>query len=293
VIVPIRGDACVLAALTLASAEADRAYGAADLALAEELSQRMEVALQRARLYERERRVGLENARLYREAHEADRRKDEFIAMLSHELRNPLAPITTGLELLQMSAAERTDRGDEQILATLDRQVKTIVRLVDDLLDVSRITRGKIELTRERLDVGSVVEAAVESVRPRPSARPMHILLVDDNVDAAEGLRRILQLHGHAVSMAHDGPAALEAARASTPDLVLLDIGLPGMDGYEVVRRLRAEPELRRSYIAALSGYGQDQDRRRSRDAGFDAHLTKPVATEQLLSLLAEAAPRG
>lgn len=119
------------------------------------------------------------------------------------------------------------------------------------------------------------------------------VLLVDDNVDAAEGLRRILQLHGHTVSMVHDGPAALESARASKPELVLLDLGLPGMDGYEVVRRLRAEPELRRSYIAAVSGYGQDQDRRRSREAGFDAHLTKPVATAQLLALVAEAAPRG
>ncbi|WP_437589355.1 ATP-binding protein [Sorangium sp. So ce1000] len=396
---------------------------------------------ERAAIVERERRVALENARLYLEAHEADRRKDEFIAMLSHELRNPLAPITTGLELLQMSADQRSDRDDRQILATLDRQVKTIVRLVDDLLDVSRITRGKIELERERLDLGEVVESAIESVRPlllqrrhdlalsvdpgvfvhgdrvrleqivvnllnnaikytnpggrislacaviggearlqvtdtgvgisaellarvfepfmqarrtldrsqgglgigltlvkrlaelhggrvealsagpgegtaisvwlplapadapappapdpappRSGTRALHVLLVDDNVDAAEGLRRILQLHGHAVSMAHDGPAALDAARASRPDLVLLDIGLPGMDGYEVVRRLRSEPELRRAYIAALSGYGQDQDRRRSRDAGFDAHLTKPVATEQLLSLLAEAAPHG
>ncbi|WP_437505834.1 ATP-binding protein [Sorangium sp. So ce1099] len=405
-------------------------------------------ALERARLHEeraaiveRERRVALENARLYREAHEADRRKDEFIAMLSHELRNPLAPITTGLELLRMNTSERGERDDSQILATLERQVKTIVRLVDDLLDVSRITRGKIELKRERLDLGSVVEAALESVRPlllqrrhelsvsvepglfvdgdrvrleqvivnllnnaikytnpggrvsvtcaaaggdaclrvtdtgvgipaellprvfepfmqarrtldrsqgglgigltlvkrlaelhggrvealsagagegtaihvwlplagapagaaapaviqapRPAARALRVLLVDDNVDAAEGLRRILQFHGHTVSMAHDGPAALEAARAGTPELVLLDIGLPGMDGYEVVRRLRADPELRRSYIAAVSGYGQDQDRRRSREAGFDAHLTKPVAAAQLLALIDSAASRG
>ncbi|XXX76471.1 ATP-binding protein [Sorangium sp. So ce134] len=412
------------------------------------LSRQCAQALERARLHEerasiieRERRVALENARLYREAHEADRRKDEFIAMLSHELRNPLAPITTGLELLRMSTSERSDRDDGQILATLERQVKTIVRLVDDLLDVSRITRGKIELKRERLDLGAVVETAVDSVRPllaqrrhelvlsvapgvlvngdrvrieqivvnllnnaikytnpggrvslscatsggdallrvtdtgvgisaellprvfepfmqarrtldrsqgglgvgltlvkrlaelhggrvealsagpgegtafsvwlplagapaegaaapatdvpRSGTSALRVLLVDDNVDAAEGMRRILQLHGHTVAMAHDGPAALEAARASRPELVLLDIGLPGMDGYEVVRRLRAEPDLRRSYIAAISGYGQDQDRRRSRDAGFDAHLTKPVATEQLLALVAEAAPRG
>ncbi|WP_437656233.1 ATP-binding protein [Sorangium sp. So ce1182] len=415
------------------------------------MSRQCAQALERARLHEeraaiveRERRVALENARLYREAHEADRRKDEFIAMLSHELRNPLAPITTGLELLRMNTSERGERGerdDSQILGTLERQVKTIVRLVDDLLDVSRITRGKIELKRERLDLGSVVDAALESVRPlllqrrhelsvsvepglfvdgdrvrleqvivnllnnaikytnpggrvsvtcaaaggdaclrvtdtgvgiaaellprvfepfmqarrtldrsqgglgigltlvkrlaelhggrvealsagtgegtaihvwlplagapagaaapaaiqapRPAARALRILLVDDNVDAAEGLRRILQFHGHAVSMAHDGPAALEAARASTPELVLLDIGLPGMDGYEVVRRLRTDPELRRSYIAAVSGYGQDQDRRRSREAGFDAHLTKPVASAQLLALVDSATSRG
>ncbi|WP_437926989.1 ATP-binding protein [Sorangium sp. So ce291] len=415
------------------------------------MSRQCAQALERARLHEeraaiveRERRVALENARLYREAHEADRRKDEFIAMLSHELRNPLAPITTGLELLRMNTSERGERGerdDSQILGTLERQVKTIVRLVDDLLDVSRITRGKIELKRERLDLGSVVDAALESVRPlllqrrhelsvsvepglfvdgdrvrleqvivnllnnalkytnpggrvsvtcaatggdaclrvtdtgvgipaellprvfepfmqarrtldrsqgglgigltlvkrlaelhggrvealsagagegtaihvwlplagapaggaapaaiqapRPAARALRVLLVDDNVDAAEGLRRILQFHGHTVSMAHDGPAALEAARASTPELVLLDIGLPGMDGYEVVRRLRADPELRRSYIAAVSGYGQDQDRRRSREAGFDAHLTKPVASAQLLALVDSATSRG
>ncbi|WP_437634289.1 ATP-binding protein [Sorangium sp. So ce854] len=405
-------------------------------------------ALERARLHEeraaiveRERRVALENARLYREAHEADRRKDEFIAMLSHELRNPLAPITTGLELLRMNASERGERDDGQILATIERQVKTIVRLVDDLLDVSRITRGKIELKRERLDIGAVVEAAIESVRPlllqrrhelgvsvepgvfvdgdrvrieqvvvnlltnaikytnpggrvsvackasggdawlrvtdtgvgipaellprvfepfmqarrtldrsqgglgvgltlvkrltelhggrveavsagpgegttisvwlplagasaersappthqapRSAAGALRVLLVDDNVDAAEGLRRILQLHGHTVSMAHDGPAALEAARAGAPDLVLLDIGLPGMDGYEVVRRLRADPRHRGSYIAAVSGYGQDQDRRRSREAGFDAHLTKPVAADQLLALVDRATARG
>lgn len=405
-------------------------------------------ALERARLHEeraaiveRERRVALENARLYREAHEADRRKDEFIAMLSHELRNPLAPITTGLELLRMNTTERGERDDGQILSTIERQVKTIVRLVDDLLDVSRITRGKIELKRARLDVGAVVEAAIESVRPlllqrrhelsvsvepavlvdgdrvrieqivvnlltnaikytnpggrvsvsckasggdawlqvtdtgvgipaellprvfepfmqarrtldrsqgglgigltlvkrlaelhggrveavsaglgegtaisvwlplagasvessvpptpqvpRSAAGALRVLLVDDNVDAAEGLRRILQLHGHTVSMAHDGPAALEVARAGALDLVLLDIGLPGMDGYEVVRRLRADPQHRGSYIAAVSGYGQDQDRRRSREAGFDAHLTKPVAADQLLALVDRATARG
>ncbi|AUX27190.1 hypothetical protein SOCEGT47_077710 [Sorangium cellulosum] len=412
------------------------------------MSRQCAQAIERARLHEeraaiieRERRVALENARLYREAYEADRRKDEFIAMLSHELRNPLAPITTGLELLRMNMSDRGERDDQQILATLERQVKTIVRLVDDLLDVSRITRGKIALKRERLELGAVIEAAVESARPllqqrghalsvsvepavfvhgdrvrleqvvvnllnnaikytnpgghvslaceakggeawlqvvdtgvgipaellphvfepfmqarrsldrsqgglgvgltlvkrlaelhggrvearsagagegtaisvwlplagaaeeapapRPSEAPsgggaaLRVLLVDDNVDAADGLRRILSLHGHTVAMAHDGPAAIEAARAGRPELILLDIGLPGMDGYEVVRRLRAAPELQRAYIAAVSGYGQDQDRRRSREAGFDAHLTKPVASDQLLELVARASRPG
>ncbi|MGK4008675.1 ATP-binding protein [Sorangium sp. So ce1036] len=412
------------------------------------MSRQCAQAIERARLHEeraaiieRERRVALENARLYREAYEADRRKDEFIAMLSHELRNPLAPITTGLELLRMNMSDRGERDDQQILAILERQVKTIVRLVDDLLDVSRITRGKIALKRERLEVGAVVEAAVESARPllqqrghelsvsvepavfvhgdrvrleqvvvnllnnaikytnpggrvslaceakggeawlqvvdtgvgipaellphvfepfmqarrtldrsqgglgvgltlvkrlaelhggrvearsagagegtaisvwlplagaaeeapapRRSEAPsaggaaLRVLLVDDNVDAADGLRRILKLHGHTVAMAHDGPAAIEEARAGRPDLILLDIGLPGMDGYEVVRRLRAAPELQHAYIAAVSGYGQDQDRRRSREAGFDAHLTKPVASDQLLELVARASRPG
>jgi CheY-like chemotaxis protein/two-component sensor histidine kinase len=122
----------------------------------------------------------------------------------------------------------------------------------------------------------------------RPAAAPSRrVLVVDDNVDSAESLAMLLQLGGHAVWMAHDGPSALVAAREHRPELVLLDIGLPaGMDGYEVARRMRPEAGLQRAVIVALTGYGQDEDRRRAAAAGFDHHLVKPVDAQDLLQLI-------
>jgi CheY-like chemotaxis protein len=114
------------------------------------------------------------------------------------------------------------------------------------------------------------------------------VLVVDDNIDTARGLAKLLKLLGHDVRVAHDGPAALEAARAHRPEVILLDIGLPAMDGYEVVRRLRTEDCCKHSLIVAISGYGQDEDRSRSRAAGFDQHLVKPVDYDVLMSLFAE-----
>ena len=406
--------------------------------------------------------------RLVAQARETDRRKDEFLAMLAHELRNPLAPLRTSLVLLRHSRAAGADV--DRHLDVLDRQSENLARIVEDLLDVSRITRGKIELRRERLTLSSVVQRAVDATRAllearrhaltvklprrvlevvadpvrleqilvnlltnaakytepdgritiaverrgemaelrvsdtgqgiprdmlgkvfdlftqaergldrsqgglgigltivrnlvtmhggtveatsagrgqgsefivrvpavpeevraaadedrledalpgeqrRPSAatashggrtggleaRPVKVaaepaaevpaarrkvLLVDDNVDAAETLAEFLEVLGHDVKVAHDGTAALEAARRWTADLVLLDIGLPGMDGYQVARELRLLPEPPRSIIA-LSGYGQESDRKRSTEAGFDAHLVKPVELSRLEALL-------
>jgi two-component system CheB/CheR fusion protein len=132
-----------------------------------------------------------------------------------------------------------------------------------------------------RLPAGVVEAADTPDVTPRASVRsdasPCRILVVDDNVDAAQTLGMLLRLGGHEVRMAHDGSAALDVAPGFSPDVVLLDIGLPGLDGYEVARRLRRLPETEASLLVAVSGYGQDEDRRRAREAGFDHHLTKPV----------------
>jgi CheY-like chemotaxis protein len=112
--------------------------------------------------------------------------------------------------------------------------------------------------------------------------------VVDDNHDVAKSLAMMLRLHGHEVRVAHDGFAALEIARTDRPDVVLLDLGMPGMDGYEVARRLRREPGLENALLAAVSGYGQEEDLRRTREAGFDDHLTKPVDMAQLQGLLGQ-----
>jgi signal transduction histidine kinase len=362
----------------------------------------------------------------------ADRRKDEFLAMLAHELRNPLAPVRNAVALLQ-AGAEHEDERTRYLLDVLQRQTGNLGRLVNDLLDVSRITRGLIDIDRTRLDLRGVVDRALESVqaamdekqhdvtatmpgRPvmvsgdpvrleqifvnlfanaakytdpgghvsvsmrmhgdivelrvrddgigleadtiehvfdlfaqaqrgldrsqgglgigltvvrslvelhggsimarsegagrgsefivtlplapavpderTPEAAPREpklasrrVLVVDDNIDAAQTLAHLLEAFGHTVRVAHDGDAALVLAQQSTPDVVLLDIGLPGMNGYDVVRRLRADPRTQAVTVIAVTGYGQEADRQRALEAGFDLHLVKPVAPEQLAGL--------
>ncbi|HZT80802.1 MAG TPA: ATP-binding protein, partial [Gemmataceae bacterium] len=371
---------------------------------------------------------------------EADRRKDEFLAMLAHELRNPLAPLRNALELLRLNQNDAAAVGQARDMA--ERQVRQLARLVDDLLDVSRITHGKINLQKEPVEFRRVVERAVESTRPliaerrhrlevsappeplwldadptrleqvlanllnnaakytpeggriwleagresgevvarvrdtgigiapemrgrifelfaqadrsvaspsqwglgiglalvkrlvemhggavechsagpnqgsefvvrlpllregpcpKPAPRPaacaapgpgLHVLVVDDNADAAESLAMLLRLKGHDVRLAHDGPSALRAAHDRPPDVAVLDIGLPGMSGYDLAKALRQEAGLDRALLVALTGYGHDEDRRRSAAAGFDHHLVKPVEPEALQALLAEAAGR-
>ena len=362
---------------------------------------------------------------------DADRRKDEFLAMLGHELRNPLAPVTTALELMRLHSDEplRVARARD----TVARQVEHMTRLIDDLLDVSRITRGKIELRHEAVLLSSLVARAVEATRPviddrghrltldlpehpvtldgdparleqvvanllnnaakytdvggrialrafvesgqlvvsvkdngagltpemlervfdifvqGPETRAysrgglgigltlvrrlveMHggsvearsdgpgqgsefitrlpirpapqaptrsdtgaaiaslpkrrILVVDDNIDAADALAELLRDYGHDVRAVHDGPSAIEQAQLHRPDIVLLDIGMPGFDGYEVARRMRHDLGLK-STLVALTGYGEARHRRMSRDAGFDQHVTKPVDIRMLETLL-------
>jgi PAS domain S-box-containing protein len=367
---------------------------------------------------------------------DANARKDEFLAMLAHELRNPLAPIKNATRLLTLLGTDQARAVHARDI--IRRQTEHLSRLVDDLLDVSRITRGKIALQFEPVVIESAVEAAVEMVRPsvdrlqhtlttslpkepvrvqgdfarlvqvianlitnaakftpsrgrlaltvqqiedeaiirvrdsgigidpalqprifdlfvqddvglartqgglgigltlvkrivelhrgrvavtsegrgrgsefvvhlpalpqeptRRTAEPtatlaaggsrLRILLVEDNPDAADSFTMLLELGGHEVRTAQDGPAALEIVEDFCPDLAFVDVGLPGMDGYELAMRLRAHPRCRVSVLIALTGYGREEDKRRAVEAGFDHHLTKPVDYEAVDRLLASA----
>lgn len=369
---------------------------------------------------------------------EADRRKDEFLSMLAHELRNPLAPIFNSVRALDILLPKEASllRHTEII----ERQIKHLARLVDDLLDVARITRGAIVLSKEEVHLGEVVSRAAEATGPliesqkhtltvtipeepiwldadptrleqvlvnllinaakysepggkiwltatreddwvevrvkdtgigiakellpqifglfvqgqrsldrsqgglgigltlvknlvemhggrieafsdgprkgsefvlrlprkaeavsvkselkseapkaeqRSPGAPLRVLIVEDNIDAAETLAEVLELSGHKVRVTHDGPAAMEAVRSDPPEVVLCDLGLPGMNGYEVVQRIQELPLMAGALLVALTGYGQSEDRRRAMEAGFHLHLTKPIDPEQLADILA------
>lgn len=368
---------------------------------------------------------------------QADRQKDEFLAVLAHELRNPLAPIVAALALLAHEDAPPDVAARARDV--VGRQVRQMARMVDDLLDVSRIGRGTVRLQRELVELHAVVERAIEAVRPQLEARghrllvslpsrpvllhadpgrlqqvlcnllgnaakytepggkitliaerhagqvaltvedtgrgiepsflprvfapfaqeersleraagglgigltlvksliELHggsaeahsegpgrgstfvvrlpaaeavvrpegtavtavagaapgrrILVVDDNVDAVDMLAVMLRLQGHDVRVAYDGPGALAAAAVYRPEVALLDLGLPGLDGWEVARRLKALPGLERAILVALTGYGRDVDRQRCREAGFRHHLLKPLIPGALEAILAEPLP--
>jgi PAS domain S-box-containing protein len=370
--------------------------------------------------------------RIQEELEDTHRRKDQFLAMLAHEIRNPLGAIANAVSILGSRGVNPAMSGWSRDV--IDRQVVHLTRIVDDLLDVSRLTQGKIHLELEPVPLGAVAALAAEITRfsiearrqrlemhvpeepvfvvgdmnrlaqavgnllgnaakfspeegtiqlaverdgnvarvrvrdfgagiapellprvfdlfvqadqtldrssgglgigltlvrnivemhggrveavsegpgrgsefvitldamprgdePKPSRRAVaprtvprarRILVVDDNTDSAQAIEMLLELAGHHVEVAHDGLLALDVARRLHPDVVLLDIGLPGMNGYEVARQLRSLPEFRDTVLVALTGYGQSQDRRRSEEAGFDHHLVKPVSTDALLAL--------
>lgn len=366
---------------------------------------------------------------------EANRAKDTFLATLAHELRNPLAPLRTGLQILKSPKASPATV--QRTLDTMNRQLTHMVRLIDDLLDISRINSGKIRLERSRTSLRTVIQAAVDLSRPsldavghslavdvppaadvfldadetrlaqafgnllnnaakytpagghvsirasregntalveiadngigipsdmldavfdlftqvtagvaqapgglgiglflvrsliemhggsvkawsagegrgttftvmlpclpqgdesdragsgsgamQPGAASLRVLVVDDNVDAAETLATFLDMSGMQTQVAHSGTAAHPAASSFRPDVVLLDIGLPGIDGYEVARRIRADDGLRGVLLIALTGWGAESDQRKATEAGFDHHLTKPVDLDTLHALL-------
>lgn len=428
----------VRGAISFMRARPGRTYDGTDLLLAEDLARRAATAI--------------DNALLFSEVQAAGRAKDQFLAMLGHELRNPLAPIRNAVELLQ--ARRPSAPVLDHARAVIQRQVDHLSRLVDDLLDVSRITQGRIELRKHVVDLRSIVRQAVETARPTVDARehdlridcppepvwvngdpvrleqvftnllnnaakytephgnirltlaceiavaerwavvrledtgigiqpemlgrvfevfeqgeraldrsqgglglglslvrsltemhggsvhaesegpghgsvfvarfplaehgpspdeklettalhangaahpgrgatkPGKVLVVDDNRDAADTLAELLEAWGYEVGIAHDGPAALACVEMLAPDAVLLDIGLPGMDGYEVARTIRrgesVDTERHRALLVAVTGYGQEEDRRKSRAADVDHHLTKPVDLDYLRQLLAQ-----
>ncbi len=363
----------------------------------------------------------------------ADKRKDEFLAVLAHELRNPLTPVRYGLDMMRMSPDQPVP---EEMQAMMDRKLTHLVRLIDDLMDVSRISRGKIDLRCAHVAFQAALQSAIEASRPQidskhhtfaqnipeeplwldadatriaqvvsnllnnaakytpagghielsafgtdseaivtisdngvgippemlprifdlftqvekrgersgdglgiglalarqlvelhegsidvasPGAgrgstftvrlplkkdgeevpahsveaadvRPsLNVLVVDDNVSSAKTTGQILAMVGHKVALAHDGPAALEIAKKIAPDVIMLDIGMPGMSGYEVCRELRKDPLFKHTMLIAQTGWGQESDRKKTQDAGFDHHLTKPVNFKTLSDILAKA----
>ncbi|HSK05174.1 MAG TPA: PAS domain S-box protein [Kofleriaceae bacterium] len=420
-IVPLRVAERTFGALTFIYT-GQRRYTELDLAFAEDLARRAALLIERRRLEE--------------EAHAASRAKDEFLAMLGHELRNPLAPIRTALQLMGL----RGDPATAKERQVIERQVDHLVRLVDDLLDVSRLTRAKIELEQEPIEIGTLIARALEMASPlleqrqhhvevqvpreglvvnadpgrmaqvfsnlltnaakftdpgghiavtaaradrggdreiavtvadtgvgiapeflpslfemfaqerrtlersqgglglglsivrslvtmhggtvsvhsegrgrgaaftvrlpafegavasrragtapgEPPARGGRILLVDDNEDAAAMLAELLISAGYDVRVAFDGPSALTIARELSPDLAILDIGLPVMDGYEVAAALRAMSPGSTPRLIALTGYGQEQDQRRATAAGFERYLVKPIGFEALYQTIDE-----
>jgi PAS domain S-box-containing protein len=423
-IVPLVTSGRTLGAMVLLSASDQRRYGPLEQSLAEDLARRAALSV--------------DNALLYHKLQTANRSKDHFLAMLAHELRNPLSPILNALHLLRLRAPDA--QVIERVRDVVERQVQHMARLIDDLLNVTRIARGKISLRREQLDLVDLVRASAEDRRgaievaglalllelpaepvwivgdatrlaqvvgnllqnatqfteaggeitvrvapiwedhvvaitvrdtgigmeqelvrnvfemftqadvslersqgglglglalvkglvelhggevraysaglgrgaeftvflPLPeSHRPTlelnlpvaapsqqaacatRVLVIEDNRDAAETLQELLEAWEYEVAVAYTGTAALEMARELQPAIVVCDLGLPGMDGYAVAAALREDPATASAHLIALTGYGDDEDRRRAREAGFDVHLTKPLDPPALQRLLA------
>lgn len=420
---PLFSGGEVIGSISFLSASNAYRYGVTDLGVAQDLASRVSTAI--------------ENAQLYLKLQEQDRRKDEFLATLAHELRNPLAPVRNGVEILRMTAGEGASG---KTLSMMDRQLGQLVHLVDDLMDLSRVSSGKVALRLGPVELRAVVDAAVETsrqlidqaghvlevspitekmtvrgdktrlvqvlsnllnnaakytpaggkisisttresghsviritdngvgiapemlpkifdmftqvgsslersqgglgigltlvkrlvemhggkvtveslgkgrgstflvrlplaagaarseenalLRSGESGLGLNILVVDDNRDSAESLAELLGIQGHSVRVAHDGPQALRVMESMQPDFVVLDIGLPGMNGYEVAGRIRDSVRLRGVTLAALTGWGQDIDRQRTRNAGFDFHLVKPADPKKLDEIIREVSAR-
>jgi signal transduction histidine kinase/DNA-binding response OmpR family regulator len=435
VAVPLMIGERSLGVLLVGSEQPDSGPSARDWAALDELASRAAIAFENANLYRSLQSEIIERRVAQTELQDANQRKDEFLAMLSHELRNPLAPIRNALEVIRRIAPpdpKFTWAGD-----VMDRQVRHLTRLVEELLDVARISQGKIALNKESVDLGAVIAQSVETAQPFidarghqlsvllpdtpvwlqgdfarlsqvvanllhnaakysedggriqlelaveageavitvrdngigidaallprifdlfaqgtrsldriqgglgvgltlarrlvelhggrveassggarkgaefkvyipcisvvrggetvPAVRPVtptvhgrRILIVDDNEDAAESIARFLQLEGHEVKAVGDGPQAIACVPVFAPQIIVLDIGLPGLSGYEVARRLRQMPTTQNVLLIALTGYGQKEDQQRAMDAGFDRHFVKPTDPQKLVELIAQ-----
>jgi len=439
--IPLRSGERTVAMLALGYARGPSAYGLADQATIEELVSRAAIAFENARLYWNLKREMARTKEAEEKLKEASRRKDEFLAMLSHELRNPLAPIRNAAEVMRRIAP--TDAGIVWARDVVERQVTHLAQLVDDLLDVSRITQGKIALKKEPVELGKVVQHSIDTARSLLEAKrhnlsvsvssapiwvfgdfarlsqvignilnnaakytseggrielvasaergealisvrdngigidaallphvfelftqgersldrsqgglgvgltvverlvDLHqgrvevhsdgigkgsvfrvvlpcisevpqaageeratpayaalvagkrVLVVDDNIDAAESIAVFLRLEGHEVRTVSDGPQAVAIAQVFAPQVAVVDIGLPGMNGYEVARRLRLKGVEAPTLLIALTGYGQKEDRARSIDAGFHHHFVKPADPRVIQSAIAAWGSRG
>lgn len=206
----------------------------------------------------------IENARLYGQLRDQGRRRDEFIAALARDLRSPLAALQDAVR--QMQATGPPVDQDQTAAAAVDLQVGHFSRLVEDLTDLSRLAATRPDI------------ASATTVSPRVSAtKARRILVVDDNIDAAETMALFVGYRGHETRVAHDGGDAVAIASEFKPEIVLLDIGLPTLSGYEVARAIRGAPWASDVKIIAVSGLSSEMDRERSREAGFDLHFVKPI----------------
>ena len=225
---------------------------------------------------------------------QADRRKDEFLATLGHQLRNSLAPIRTAQHLLRLPASSPDA---ERVHEILGRQVDHLVRLVDDLTAAASAGPGKGPEFRVSLPIAPTAAPDRPATgAPARGGAPIsgrRVLVVDDNQDAADSLGMMLEALGAEVTVLYDGPGAVKHVEDHRPEIVLLDIGMPGMSGYDVAREIRRRsPDRGHVILIALTGWGQEEDRRRSAEAGFDYHLVKPLQFETLQSVLASLMKR-
>jgi len=219
------------------------------------------------------------------------RRRDESLMMLGHQLRGPLAPIGVALHLLKTDTQSQLSAVAKQAHGIIERQAADLSRLVTDLIGCSRAPEGRIRLECQPISLAA--EPSPTQPPPTAAAAPPNgrrILVVDDNIDLVAMLVRALRQRGYSVQYSYSGPDALMIAANWQPDIVLLDIGLPGIDGYEVARRLRASqqhlPSSTRMGLVALTGFGSEADILMARQAGFDAHMTKPAELEAVEAMI-------
>jgi CheY-like chemotaxis protein len=204
----------------------------------------------------------------------AVRSKTEFLAALAHELRNPLTPLRNGIEIVRQTS--NRDRGLTRTADMMTRQMNLLVHLIDELLGAKSRPDPDREISAQQ---------TLEPMRLR-------ILVADDNADVAASLAMLLRLEGHHVQTAPDGREAVELAELFRPDVILMDLAMPRLDGVEAVRQIRATPWGKRIRIVALTAWGQESERRRTQEAGMDFHLVKPVDPQALVAILSTGKAR-